>query len=101
MGDPTASQTMTYPRSLLNSRCKAQALIHGLDSRFVAQFIADSSLYATMKVSGNKKGAVGMSGTQLLIAAVVTRLGGAAGSFLNALGTTEAMNRVSGGECDV
>jgi hypothetical protein len=54
-----------------------------------------------MKVAGNKKGALGMSGTPLLIAAVVTRLGGAAGSFLNALGTIEAMNRVSGGECDV
>jgi hypothetical protein len=42
-----------------------------------------------------------MSGTPLLIAAVVTLLEGAAGSFLNALGTIEARNRVSGGECDV
>jgi hypothetical protein len=42
-----------------------------------------------------------MSGTQLLIAAVVTLLGGAAGGLLNALGTSEAKVRVSGGECDV
>ena len=81
LGDPTASQTMTYPRSLLNFLCKAQALIHGRDPRFAAQFIADSSLHATMKVAGNKKGALGMSGTPLLIAAVVTRLGGAAGGL--------------------